>query len=65
MPDIYIPCTYDEYKQLEDQLSRYKELETEHPSKGYYHKAFRIKIGETTIEFNGPIAKGPQEICSD
>jgi len=62
MADLYMRLGYEEYKALEDQLYRYRALETVHESTGgYYHKSFRLKIGDLTLEFHGPIVKAAQE----
>ena len=55
--DIYVSLTYDEYKALEQQFRDFKKLETTHPGDGYYHKAFRVRVGDTTFEFNGPVVR--------
>jgi len=63
MNDIYMRLTYEQYKKLEDQLERFKELETTHRTvDGGYHKAFRLQVTETLIfEFQGPLIKPPLE----
>lgn len=52
--DIYARLDYDEWKSLERQCKEFNE--TEH-GKGtdYYHKSFRLKIGEITLEFHAPL----------
>jgi guanylate kinase len=57
MTDIYIRLSYDEYKEFERQLKRWKELEHTHYHGGYYHKSFRIKIGDIMLEVHGPQVK--------
>ena len=61
MNDLYMRLNYEQYKNLEDQLKRFKELETTHKTvDGGYHKAFRLHISETlVIEFMGPLVKEP------
>lgn len=60
MTDLYVRLDYRQYKHLEDQLERFHELETSHTSvKGYYHKAFRLEVGDVTFEFQGPMVKQP------
>jgi hypothetical protein len=61
MTDIYLQLRYDQYKEFEDQLRRFAELETTHTTdnKGFYHKAFRIRIGDITLEVQGPFVKKP------
>ena len=60
MTDLYIRLDYRQYKHLEDQLQRFQELETSHTSvQGYYHKAFRLEVGDVTFEFQGPMVKQP------
>jgi len=57
MTDIYVRLSYDEYKEFERQLERWKELEHTHYHGGYYHKSFRIKIGSIMLEVHGPQVK--------
>lgn len=58
MTDLYVRLTYEEYKEFEKQLKRYAELEKTHTSvNGYYHKSFRLKIGDITLEVHGPSVK--------
>ena len=58
MVDIYMRLSYEEYKEMEKQMRDYKKLETTHKSvNGYYHKSFRLKLGDLTIELHGPIVK--------
>ena len=52
--DLYARLTYDEWKHLEHQCKDFNE--TEHGAgTDYYHKSFRLKIGEITIEFHAPL----------
>jgi len=60
MTDFYTRLNYDQYKSLEKQLSNFKKLETSHTSvEGFYHKSFRLKVGDITFEFYGPSVKEP------
>lgn len=60
--DVYIRLSYDEYKEMEEQLANYQKLETNHISvDGYYHKSFRLKVGGLLFEFQGPLVKRPLE----
>jgi hypothetical protein len=61
--DIYMRLTYEQYKKLEDQMARFKEIETTHRTvEGGYHKAFRLVVTEgLLIEFQGPLIKPPLE----
>ncbi len=61
MNDIYVRLSYEDYKGLEDQLSRFKELETTHRTvEGGYHKAFRLRVtADLVMEFQGPLIKPP------
>lgn len=61
MNDLYMRLTYEQYKHLEDQLVRFKEIETTHRTvDGGYHKAFRLQVTEgLIIEFQGPLIKPP------
>lgn len=61
MTDQYIPLTYRQYKHLEEQIARFKSLETTHITvdKRFYHKAFRLEVGDITFEFIGPPVMAP------
>lgn len=63
MNDIYMRLTYEQYKSVEDQISKFKERETTHRTvDGGYHKAFRLQVTETLIlELQGPLIKPPLE----
>lgn len=61
MLNVYIGLDYDEYKALEDQLRRWDQIETTHTTTDmrFYHKALRLKIGDTMFEFQGPLVMAP------
>ena len=61
MNDLYMRLTYEQYKNMEDQLCRFSEIETTHRTvDGGYHKAFRLQVTDTLIiEFMGPLVKAP------
>jgi len=61
MNDLYMRLTYEQYKNLEDQLRRFSEIETTHSTvNGGYHKALRLQVTDTLIiEFMGPLVKAP------
>ena len=61
MNDQYMRLTYEDYKNLEDQLRRWEEVETTHRTvDGGYHKALRLRVTPTLIiEFQGPLIKPP------
>ena len=60
MPDIYVNLTYDEYKTLEQQCTAFKE--TIHGKDTlWYHKSFRLKVGDTVWEFHAPAVKARVE----
>jgi hypothetical protein len=61
LTDVYISLGHDDYKHFEDQMRRFEELETTHTTsnEGFYHKAFRILVGEITFEIQGPLVKKP------
>ena len=62
MTDFYTQLTYDEYKNLEQQIQNYRQHETVHTTvEGYYHKAFRLKVGSVLFEFQGPVVKAPKD----
>ena len=56
--DIYVRLTYDQYKAFEAALKKFEELETAHTStEGFYHKSFRLPVGDISLEVHGPIVK--------
>ena len=54
----YIHLTYEEFKNVEEQMKSFKE--TSHKSEGgFYHKSIRLKIADGLImEFHGPLVGG-------
>ena len=63
MPDIYVNLTYDEYKTLEQQCRQFNE--TVHGKDTlWYHKSFRLKVGDTVWEFHAPAVKARQDTSS-
>lgn len=62
MTEFYVRLNHGEYKELERQLSDFKNLETSHTSvDGFYHKAFRLRTGDVIFEFMGPSVPKPKE----
>lgn len=62
MSQLYMSLKYEDYKELERQCLDFKGIETAHTTTaGFYHKAFRLKLGDLLIEFQGPLVKKPQE----
>lgn len=61
MNDLYMRLNYEQYKNLEQQLAAFREIETTHRTvDGGYHKAFRLHVTDTlVIEFMGPLVKRP------
>jgi hypothetical protein len=59
--DLYLRLTFEQYKNLENQLRRFNELETTHKTvDGGYHKAFRLHVTDSLVfEFMGPLVKQP------
>lgn len=56
MADPYVHLTYPEWKELEQACKAFKE--TEHgEGTPYYHKSFRLKVGNFTWEFHAPLVK--------
>ena len=53
MQPFYTQLTYEQYKDFEAQLKHFSELETTHESGNmdpkFYHKAFRIRIGDLML----------------
>ena len=63
MADLYLSLNYIDYKELERQLRDYTLLETVHETMDnrYYHKSFRLKLGDITLEIHGPSVKAPEQ----
>lgn len=62
MKQLYMSLPYEDWKALEDQCNRFAEIETAHTTTaGFYHKAFRLQLGDLLIEFQGPLVKAPQD----
>lgn len=60
MTEFYIRLTHKQYKDVEEQLSSFKLLETIHTSvEGFYHKAFRLRVGDVIFELMGPTVPKP------
>lgn len=59
MTVAYIHLTYEDYKNLEQQMKQYAEtVHTSMPGP-FYHKSIRLKIDENLImEFHGPNVRG-------
>lgn len=59
MTDVYLRLTYDQYKAFERQLEDFKALETTHVGvdKEFYHKAYRLTLGDIDLEVHGPLVK--------
>ena len=58
MSVIYTHLTYEQYKNLEIQMTAFRE--TAHRTEGgFYHKSIRLKITDDLImEFHGPMVGG-------
>ncbi len=58
MSILYLHLTYEDFKNLEEQMKSFKE--TTHRSEGgFYHKSLRLKIDSSLImEFHGPLVGG-------
>lgn len=58
--DMYLYLDHSAYKVFENQLKDYQSLETTHMTedKRYYHKSFRLRLGELTLEVMGPSVRG-------
>ncbi len=65
MAVTYKSLTYEEYKSVEEQLKKFKDLETTHATDtGFYHNSFRLRINdEEIIEFHGPAVRAAVNIC--
>ena len=57
--DLYANLSYEEYKKFEEALKAYHEKEgTDTAGEGrYYHKYFRLRIGDITLDVHGPAVK--------
>ena len=59
---LYTQLNYEQYQDFEEQLKHYSELETTHESGNmdskFYHKAFRLRIGDLLLEVTGPLVRG-------
>jgi predicted secreted hydrolase len=62
MTDVNISLTYDEYKHFEKQLRNYQAHEAAQTTLDgrYYHKYFRLEIGNLRLEVQGPLVRQPQ-----
>ena len=53
--DFYVRLKYEQYKEIEEQLRSWEQIETTHTSvEGSYHKSIRLKVGDALFEFYGP-----------
>lgn len=61
MTDLYMSLGYEEYKRFEEQLENHHLLETVHEAmdRRYYHKSFRLQLGDVVLEVHGPSVKAP------
>jgi len=62
MAVMYVHLTYEDYKELEQQMRKF--AETTHKSTGgFYHKAIRLRVSQDMImEFHGPLVGGEGHI---
>ena len=60
MTAMYVSLSYEDYKQLEQQMKQF--AETSHTTEpGFYHKAIRLQVTEDlTFEFHGPLVKAAE-----
>jgi hypothetical protein len=58
MSVIYTHLTYEQFKNLEDQMKEFHE--TSHKTTGgFYHKSIRLRVTDDLImEFHGPLVGG-------
>ena len=54
--DIYVNLNYEEWKDLERQCREFRET-THGEGTEWYHKSFRMKVGDSLWEFHGPNVK--------
>lgn len=55
---IYTHLSYEEYKELEQQMRVFAETSHE-TTGGFYHKSIRLRVGENLVmEFHGPLVGG-------
>jgi len=58
LTEVYIRLSYEQYKEFEEQLKNFEKLERTHTTvDGFYHKSFRLKLGDITLEVHGPTVK--------
>jgi hypothetical protein len=54
--DTYVQLSYNEWKVLEETCRAFKET-THGEGTPWYHKSFRLPVGDTTWEFHAPLVK--------
>ena len=54
---LYLHLTYEDYKVLEEQMRAFRET-THKTEGGFYHKSIRLRVGDLTVEFHGPLVGG-------
>ncbi|KKN68698.1 hypothetical protein LCGC14_0448890 [marine sediment metagenome] len=61
MADLYLSLNHNQYKKLEEQLRNFKNIETTHTTvdQRFYHKAFRLDMGDLVLEIQGPRVMAP------
>jgi len=61
MTCIYLQLSYEDYKNIEEQIRDFRRMETTHRTvEGGYHKAWRVRVNDgLVIEFQGPLVKPP------
>lgn len=63
MTVIYTHLSYENYKELEQQMKTFSETTHISTPGPFYHKAIRLKITPTlTMEFHGPNVRGQGDI---
>lgn len=56
---IYTQLTYDDYKELEQQMKTFAETTHTSTPGPFYHKSIRLKISDSLVmEFHGPNVRG-------
>ena len=62
MQPIYIPVPYENWKDLEDQMKKFKETTHTTTPGPFYHKSIRLKVSDgLVVEFHAPMVMGEEE----
>ena len=66
MTVAYFHLTYEDYKEVEQQMRAFAETTHVATPGPFYHKSIRLKIDENLIiEFHGPNVRGEDKPCTE